>query len=139
MEVKSWGRPAFHWHVDGEGNGTFIEAKQVSEGGFGDYDLMPRPAAAGRDGYARLHALLQPAEQYAGLPLPCVSRATDQPYGSVSWRDGVTARTLIFDSGCDPAGAADAYKALFLARDLVRNWVKDVPEKKVQEVRSTNR
>jgi hypothetical protein len=139
MEVKSWGRPAFQWQVDGEGSGTFIEAAQVPGGAFGDYDLLSRPISAGRSGYAKLDSILQPAARYAGKPLPCASRATDLPYGSVTWREGESTRTLTFDSGCDHAGAEEAYKALSLARDLVRGWVKDAPATKLQEVRSSNR
>lgn len=133
MTRKSWGKPVAEWRIAPSGEGWFKSTRQA--GGFFDYDILTRRFSAGPDAYARLGALLGPAEGYVGRDLPCETRVTDAPYGTVTWGEGEAARQLRYDSGCMGAEAGGVMSALKAAEDFAEGLAAGAPIESVEEVR----
>ena len=131
MKRSSWGKPLAEWRIEPSGQGWFKASRAAEPKGFFNYDLVTRRFSAGPDAYRRVAALLEPARAFAGRDIPCESRATDLPYGTVSWGES----QLTYDSGCMGADAGRVIDALKAAEDHVESLAADAPIADVEEVR----
>ncbi|WP_422055940.1 hypothetical protein [Sphingomonas sp.] len=121
LTIKSWGKPLFDWTLAPDGTGIYTYADEGPTKAFRDYVVKTKRISVGRDGYARLAALLAPARRYAGAELPCQRTITDMPYGTISW--GPTADLQVkFDLGCQSSETKPVHEGLVRAQDLMKSW-----------------
>ncbi|MEA3038333.1 MAG: hypothetical protein QOE79_846 [Sphingomonadales bacterium] len=132
FEVSSWGKPLISWRVAADGRGTYTK----SEGGrdFQHYRLVTRRFAAGRTAFAKLDAALTWAAGNADREVPCGSRISDFPYGTVTWTIGHETRRVRFDTGCQSAEAKRVEAAVSAADALVAKWSVAGPIVETREV-----
>lgn len=118
VEVRSWGRLRSEWTIAPDGTGR---QTRPEPGVFDAKRFVTRRFDAGREGYARIEALLAPAKPHAGAKLPCDPRISDLPYGTIRWM-GEETRELSFDIGCRGDVAEQAIGGVPKADSLVAEW-----------------
>lgn len=126
LTIKSWGKPLFEWTLTPAGEGVFTYADSGPTKQFNDYVLKTKRISVGRDGYARIAALLAPARRYAGGKLPCERSITDMPYGAIRWGEGA-GLDVAYDLGCHSKATKPVHQGLTRAQDLMQSWADAVP------------
>jgi hypothetical protein len=134
VRVESWGKLLTAWEIQPDGSGVHRSAVAVG-GGFRDYDVVTKRFATGREGYASVRRLLDPAKRYSGKALPCGRSVTDAPYGSVAWGAAPAGR-LDFNFGCLGKKAVRVNAQIEAATDMVSGWAAAAPEAGREQVRS---
>lgn len=120
FRVSSWGKVASEWTIEANGAATYTHAEGP---GFGTR-LVTRKFDAGPPGFARIRALLVPAERMAGAQPECGERWSDFPYGSVRWHIGLIEQAIAFDLGCKNPGLKPVHDALGAAEKQMADWSK---------------
>jgi hypothetical protein len=135
MDVNSWGKPLSAWQIAADGAGSYAFSRQAPSKNFDEYDLVTKRVWAGREGFARLRAILAPVEKFAGREVPCKLIMTDGAYGHVAWRRGETEAKVNYHVGCNSRDANAVQEAAFAADALVRSWAEAAPVAGLKEVR----
>ena len=139
MEVKSWGKLVRGWQVAANGEAAYRSTRPAPSGNFHEYDVVTQRFSVPPEDFARLRALLAPAEAHAGQEVPCTTMMTDGHYGHVGWRRGGEEARVSFNVGCRSEDADRVMTAAFGADELVEGWAKDAPVTGVEEVRQPSR
>jgi hypothetical protein len=120
LQVSSWGKLWTSWSIDRRGTVLYVHREQAGQAQ--GYDLIGTRIAAGPGGYDRLRRLLEPLLTDKAV-LPCTERATDQPYGTVSWtRGGQIVAVRGLDYGCESAAWTRRLELIRSASDLIAAW-----------------
>lgn len=135
FERKSWGKPVASWQVSADGEGRYTVSRDAPSGNFREYDLVTKRFSVAPQDYARLGALLAPAEAQAGRDVSCEVTITDLPYGTVRWERPGGPAELRYNLGCQSEEAKRVHSALYEASRLVEGWAADAPVADVEEVR----
>ena len=120
FHVSSWGRPVSSWTIAPDGSGSYTHAEGP---GFGTR-LVTRKVDAGAQGFARIRALLAPAERAAAAPPGCGQRWTDFPYGAAVWTGAAGKAEIPFDLGCKNPALKPIHEALQAAGNQMQTWSK---------------
>ncbi|WP_448662684.1 hypothetical protein ACG3SL_18830 [Sphingomonas sp. CJ20] len=130
MVTQSWGRPVSRWWIDASGKGEQVRpAPDVFNAGT----LVTRGFDAGTAGFRRVRVMLGRAEARGGVPLPCINRITDAPYGEIRWtRADGQVQTQRFDTGCRDFGARQSLDERARAEALVVGWADAGPVVKTE-------
>lgn len=123
LRISSWGKIYSDWRIAPDGTGVYTHADGPGLG----TRLVTRKIDAGPQGFARIRALLAPAERAAGAKMECGERWTDFPYGSASWIAGpskVSTVSTVFDLGCKNPALKPIHDAVGNANKQMESWSK---------------
>lgn len=105
FQVNSWGNPVYGWTIDASGSATFTERPRGTN--LTD-PIAARSLTLSAEDFAAVRDIMARAEKLAGKELPCRSRATDLPYGSVTWTRPDGRKDVVrFDYGCAPSARSE--------------------------------
>lgn len=121
LRISSWGKPVSEWQIQAGGQATYAHAEGPGLG----TRLVTHKFDAGRQGFARIRALLGPAEAVTGAQPECGERWTDFPYGSITWSQGVADKMLAFDLGCKNPSLKPIHEAMGAAEKQMADWSKN--------------
>ena len=94
FEISSWGSPMESFRIAADGTGEYSKAPEFRA------PVQTRRFNAGPAGFARIRAALAGIEHFTTRAPACGNRATDFPYGGVTWHNGAARANVGFDVGC---------------------------------------
>lgn len=94
FEISSWGSPMESFRIAADGSGEYSKAPEFRA------PVQTRRFNAGPAGFARIRAALAGIEHFTTHEPACGNRATDLPYGGITWHNGAARASVGFDVGC---------------------------------------
>jgi hypothetical protein len=116
FEISSWGSPMESFRIAADGSGEYSKAPEFRA------PVQTRRFNAGPEGFARIRAALADIEHFTTHAPACGNRATDFPYGGITWHNGAARASVGFDVGCQGAEMQRVVSAAHTAARLAEQY-----------------